>query len=288
MTRYKKSELIINPDKSVYHLNLKPGDVADTVLLVGDQGRVQSISKYFEKIDYKKQNREFVTHTGYYKGKRITALSTGIGADNIDIVINELDAAVNVDLNTRQLKDNHRSLKLIRLGTSGAIQPDIDVDTNVASAYAIGLDGLLYFYKFDKEVIEENMMNSFIEHTNWATELSKPYIVKNSGELLNTIAYDMTQGITVTAPGFFGPQGRELRIPLAYPGLNSKFENFKFSNQRITNFEMETSAIYALGKILGHETLTICTVIANRINKQYSLNYNKAVDKLIKTVLDRL
>ncbi len=288
MKRFKESELIINPDGSVYHIKLRPEEIADTVLLVGDQGRVKSISKYFDTIEHQSQNREFMAHTGSYKGRRITALSTGIGTDNIDIVVNELDAAVNIDLKTRALKDDRRRLKLIRLGTSGAIQPDIDVDTFVASGYGLGFDGLLHFYKYDPGIVEKDMVKAFVEHTGWDSKLPYPYIVKNSGDLLETVAYGMTRGVTATASGFFGPQGRQLRIPLAYPRLNNDIESFEFENKRIINFEMETSALYALGKILGHETLTICAVIANRPKKKHSTDYKKTVDKLIHTVLERL
>lgn len=288
MRKFKESELIINPDGSVYHINLKPEDVADTVLLVGDQGRVKMISRHFESIEHQSQNREFLAHTGYYNGKRITALSTGIGADNIDIVINELDAAVNIDLKTRTVKDNLKSLRLIRLGTSGAIQPDINVDTFLASEYGLGFDGLLHYYQYNEDLVENELSDAFIQQTGWNKNLPKPYIVKYSGDLFDQVAYDMTKGITATASGFFGPQGRQLRIPLAFPELNIKIENFQYNNKRITNFEMETSALYALGKILGHETLTICTIIANRASKQYSSDYKKSVDILIQTVLDRL
>ncbi len=288
MMKFKESELIINPDGSVYHIKLRPEDIADTVLLVGDQGRVKMISKYFDSIEHQSQNREFLAHTGYYNGERITALSTGIGTDNIDIVVNELDAAVNIDLNTRMLKDNRRSLRLIRLGTSGAIQPGINVDTFVASEYGLGFDGLLHYYKFDDNIIDNDLTEAFIKHTGWSSKLPYPYIVKHSGSIIETVAHDMTKGITATASGFFGPQGRELRIPLAFPEMNSKMESFNYNSKSITNFEMETSALYALGKILGHQTLTICTIIANRANKQYSTDYKKTVDKLILTVLDRL
>ncbi len=288
MKKFRESELIINPDGSVYHINLKPEDIADTVLLVGDQGRVKMISNYFDSVDHQSQNREFLAHTGYYNGKRITVLSTGIGTDNIDIVINELDAAVNIDLKTRTLKEDRTSLKLIRLGTSGAIQPEIDVDTFVASEYGLGLDGLLHFYKYDDSIVEKELAEAFIEHTGWSDKLPHPYIVKQSGELMEKVAYDMKKGITATASGFFGPQGRELRVPLADSEMNDKIESFNYSNKKVTNFEMETSALYALGKILGHETLTICTIIANRPNKQYSSDYKKVVDKLIQTVLDRV
>ncbi len=288
MKSYKDSELILNPDGSVYHLKIMPEDVADTILLVGDPGRVGNISKYFNKIEFQSHNREFLIHTGFYKNKRITALSTGIGTDNIDIVVNELDAAVNIDLQTRRKKEQHRCLKLIRLGTSGAIQPDFEGGNFVASLYGIGFDGLLHFYKHDSHICENDIAKAFIDHTGWADKLPYIYVVKQSGELMNKIAYDIDQGITATAPGFFGPQGRELRIPLAYPQLNSKIQSFEYNNLRIANFEMETSALYALGKMLGHETLTICTIIANRVEKNFNLNYKNNVDNLIRTVLERL
>ncbi len=238
MKRFKESELIIDSDGGVYHIKLRPEDIADTVLLVGDQGRVETVAKHFDNIEHRSQNREFAAQTGYYNGKRITVLSTGIGTDNIDIVVNELDAAVNIDLKTRTLKDHHRSLKLIRLGTSGAIQPDIDVDTFVASEYGLGLDGLLHFYEHEPGIVEDDMVRAFTDHTGWGGKLPYPYIVKHSGDIMETLAYDMIKGITATAPGFFGPQGRELRIPLAYSTLNNKLENFRFNNKSITNFEM--------------------------------------------------
>jgi len=286
--KFNESELIINPDGSVYHLCLKPENIADTVILVGDPQRVEEVSKYFDKIEFRSENREFVTHTGYYNKERITVLSSGIGADNIDIVINELDAAINIDLKTRQLKKDLRSLKIIRIGTSGALQSDIDVDSFVASSYGLGLDGLIHFYGYENNIVENDMVNAFIKHSNWNSKLASPYIVKHSGMLFDKITNDMKHGITATAPGFFGPQGRQLRIPLADAQLNSKIESFRYSNRSIVNFEMETSAIYALGKILGHETLTVCAVIANRITKKFSKDYKKTVNQLILTILDRI
>ncbi len=288
MRKYKESELIINPDGSLYHLNLRPEQIAGTVILVGDQQRVPMISGYFDKIEYEISNREFRTHTGYYKKERITVLSTGIGTDNIDIVVNELDAAVNIDLEKRTPKEKHTSLNIIRLGTSGALQPDIPVDSFVASRYGLGFDGLLHFYRYDDALTEGAMAEAFVKHTAWSDKLPLPYIVSASEPLLNKIASELCQGITATANGFFGPQGRELRIPLAFPEMNKNIESFRFENERIINFEMETSALYALGKILGHHTLTVCVVIANRSRKEYSKDYKKSVDEMIRYVLDKL
>ena len=285
---FKESELILNPDGSVYHISLRPEHIAPTVIVVGDQHRVETISKHFQKVEFKIQSREFVTHTGIYKGMPITVLSTGIGTDNIDIVINELDAAVNIDLKKRIPKEKHTSLDIIRLGTSGALQPDIDVDSYVASAFGLGLDGLLYFYKFDEAILEKGLMDAFIDQTGWNEKLPFPYIVKASEKLLNKIAAGLRQGITATASGFFGPQGRELRIPLAYPELNQKIEKFEHKGKVITNFEMETSALYALGKTLGHNTLTVCDIIANRVNRTYSKDYKKSVEELIEYVLEKI
>jgi uridine phosphorylase len=285
---FKESELIINPDGSVYHIKLKPEHIAPTVIVVGDQNRVETISKHFQKVDFKIQSREFTTHTGVYNHTPITVLSTGIGTDNIDIVMNELDAAVNIDLEKRVTKEKHTSLDIIRLGTSGALQPDIEVDTFVASAYGLGLDGLLYFYEHDENILEKDLMEAFLQQTGWNKKLPHPYIVKASDKLLNKIAGDLRQGITATASGFFGPQGRELRIPLAYPELNQKIEKFEHKGRVITNFEMETSALYALGKTLGHNTLTVCDIIANRVNRTYSKDYKKSVEELIEYVLEKI
>ncbi len=285
---FKESELILNPDGSVYHLGLKPENIAPIVIVVGDQYRVASISKYFDEIDFKTQHREFATHTGTFNKKRITVLSTGIGTDNIDIVINELDAAVNIDLEKRIPKDSHTSLDIIRLGTSGALQPEIEVDTFVASAYGLGLDGLLNFYQYDDRILEKELTEAFIDHTGWNPKLPHPYIIKASEKLLEKVADGLTQGITATASGFYGPQGRELRIPLAFPELNEKIEHFSHQGSTITNFEMETSAIYALGKILGHNTLTICDIIANRVNRTYSKDYKISVEKMIQFALEKL
>lgn len=285
---FEESELILSPEKKIYHLNLHPDDIADTIIIVGDPGRVPSISKHFDKIEIKVQNRELCTHTGYFNNMRISALSTGMGPDNIDIVLNELDALANIDLEKRIKKVVHRKLNIIRIGTSGAMQKDIPVDTFIASASGLGIDGVLNFYKKTAEISENEMNNEFIRQTKWPDFLARPYIVKASDLLMKKVAYDMLQGITATAPGFFGPQGRELRAELAFPELNKSLTDFMFQNNRITNFEMETSALYGLGKILGHETLTVCVIIANRIAKQFSKNYKPIIDKLIITVLERL
>ena len=282
------SELILNPDGSIYLLNLLPEDIADDIIVVGDQHRVERISSFFDKIDVKKEKREFVTHTGWYKGKRITALSTGIGCDNIDIVINELDAIVNIDLETRIIKENPRKLNIIRLGTSGALQADIPVDSFVISSYGLGFDGLAQFYKTNFEVDEKALQAEFIKQVNWKDELNQPYFAKANNELVERIEEGMIKGITATANGFYGPQGRSLRLAPNVPDLNEKLNQFSFEGLRITNFEMETSALYALGGMLGHNTATVCAIIANRFTKTFSEDYKATVDKLIKVLLDRL
>ncbi len=285
--RIGESELILNPDGSIFHLHLLPEDIADTVLLVGDQDRVDMISSFFDKIEVQKQNREFRTHTGYYKGKRISVVSTGIGTDNIDIVVNELDAIVNIDLKTRLPKDEHHTLNLIRIGTSGSLQADIPVDTPVAAKVALGFDSLLNFYAGREKISHADMEKSFMEYTNWNKDLHTPYFVDCSDKLFNVVAKDMTSGITISAPGFYGPQGRKLRLETADPNLNSKLETYTFEDLRITNFEMECSAIYGLSKHLGHNALTVCSIIANRYKKEYSSDYKVAVKKLVEFVLDR-
>lgn len=282
------SELVLNADGSVYHLHLINEHVADTVIIVGDQGRVEQISKHFDNIEYKLQNREFVTHTGIYRGTRITVISTGIGPDNIDIAINEIDAAVNIDLDTRTLKEEKRQLNIIRIGTSGALQEDVPVDSFVVSEFGLGLEGLIYYYdyKFDSEEVELN--DKINEHLNWNPNLSKPYFVKGSFSLIGKIGHDMIKGVTATASGFYGPQGRKLRLKLDNITINELLTSFKFKDHRITNFEMETSALYGLGSLLGHNCCTVCAIIANRITNNYSENHIKVVDDLIITVLDRI
>lgn len=285
---FEDSELILNPDGSVYHLHLLPEHIAPTVILVGDPSRVATVSQFFDHIEHRSLNREFAIHTGTYNQKRITVISTGIGTDNIDIVVNELDAAVNIDLNRRVTKDQHTSLNIIRLGTTGGLQPFLKVDAMIASALGLGMDGLLNFYNRQQLQFRDDISKAFIEHTGWGVHLPYPYVVEASEELMHKIAYDITGGITATAPGFYGPQGRVLRVPLADDTMNEKMESFDFAGQKITNFEMETSALYGLGQILGHKTLTVCTIIANRSDRTYSTDYKSSVEKMIKTVLERI
>ncbi|MCK9291696.1 MAG: nucleoside phosphorylase [Bacteroidales bacterium] len=283
------SQLVLNQDGSVYHLNLLPDQIADTIILVGDPGRVARISNYFDRIELKASNREMNTHTGFYKGRRLTVLSTGMGTDNIEIVLNELDALVNIDLKNRQRNIAHRRLQLIRLGTSGALQADIAVgESYVAGAYALGLDGLLYFYDKAEDFIEQDMTQAFMQHTHWSEKLPTPYIIKASDQLLEKLAYDYRQGITATAPGFYAPQGRSLRLKVANPKLNQRIESFQYQGKNILNFEMESSALYGLSKMMGHDALTINLIIANRVSERFTSDYTPFMEKLIQTTLDRL
>ncbi|MCX6312620.1 MAG: nucleoside phosphorylase [Bacteroidetes bacterium] len=282
------SELILNADGSVFHLHLLPEQIADNIIVVGDQGRVETVSKHFDAIECKVSNREFTTHTGTFKGKRISVLSTGIGTDNIDIVLNELDALVNIDLKTRTIKTQKKSLNIVRIGTSGALQGDIPVDSFVASSHGMGLDGLMNYYAGLDLCDEPKIANAFMKHAGWLKGLPYPYVVEASAKLLKQIAFDQIQGITATAPGFYGPQGRQLRLAPALPDLNEKLGSFTYENMRVTNFEMETSALYGLGKLLGHDCCTICAIIANRVAKEYSKDYKIPIEKLILIVLERL
>lgn len=284
-----ESQLIVNDEGAIYHLNLRPDDIADDILLVGDPGRVSMVAAFFDSIEVQRQNREMVTCTGRYRGKRITVLSTGMGTDNLDIVINELDALANIDFATRRPKDTHRTLNLIRIGTCGALQADIPVEESyVATRYALGFDGLLYFYGQNQEVNETAMRDAFIDYMNYPTDLPKPYVVEGSKELFDRVGQGYFQGITATAPGFYGPQGRTLRMPLSYPENNAKIEGFRYGQWRICNFEMESSALYGLGKMTGHNCLTICTVIANRVSEKFATDYHPYVKKLIENTLERL
>lgn len=283
------SQLPLNSEGAIYHLNLHPDQLADDVILVGDPGRVDLIASYFDKIEVKRQNRELVTRTGWFNGKRITALSTGMGTDNLDIVMNELDTLANIDLTTRMPKEEHRTLNLIRLGTCGALQPDIEVEESyVATRYAIGLDGLLYFYEKHKEVNLVELRDAFIKHMDYPKDLPLPYAVEGSKELFDRLAEGYQQGITATAPGFYGPQGRTLRMHLTYPENNRKIEAFNFNGWRVCNFEMESSALYGLGKMMGHNCLTICAVIANRVTEKFANDYHPYVKKLVENTLQRL
>ena len=288
MRHYEESELIINPDGSVFHLHLQPGDITDDIILVGDPGRVDIIAGYMNNINCQKRNREFYTVSGEVKGKPITVISTGIGTDNIDIVLNELDALANIDLLKRQDKNVFRSLNIIRIGTSGAIQPDIVPGTFMASALALGFDGLLNFYSDRDRVCDSLAENLFIKHTAWDQRLPTPYICSASEGLLASFEEFTQKGITISANGFYGPQGRNLRANLAFPGLNESMKSFEYQDLKITNFEMEGSAIYGLSHILGHKALTVCLIIANRESKQFLGNYQPSMRKLIELSLDTI
>ena len=282
MTRIAESELIINDRGAVYHLDLRPEELAGTVVTVGDPGRVKEVSKFFDSIEFTAQHREFISHTGYVGKKRITVLSSGIGPDNIDIVINELDALVNIDFETRQVKNQLTSLNIIRLGTSGSLQADIPVDGFVASTHGLGIDNLLNFYRHEQNDEEQQLIQSFVTHTQMHGQIGYPYISSASASLIKHFVKDFHQGITVTCPGFYGPQGRVLRLGVANPGLINRLTDFRFGPHRITNFEMETSAIYGLGKLLGHHCLAINAIVANRIVKEFSKDGKAAVENLIK------
>ncbi|MEI7523787.1 MAG: nucleoside phosphorylase [Mariniphaga sp.] len=283
------SELLLNPDGSIYHLHLKPGQIAKDIILVGDPERVDMIAEFFDTIEFRSQNREFVTITGNYKDKRITVLSTGIGTDNIDIVINELDALVNIDLEKREIKTTKTTLNFIRIGTSGALQPEIPVNAYLVSQIAIGFDGLMNFYARREEFADIQFEEAFKSYTNWNRLLASPYVVNCSEVLFNRIAdNDFIPGITISAPGFYGPQGRELRLTIVDREINSKIESFRYNALEITNYEMECSAIYGLSKLLGHQALTICLIIANRITLQASSDYKQLMKLLVKKILDKL
>ncbi|WP_323788967.1 nucleoside phosphorylase [Psychroserpens sp.] len=284
----KNSELILNPDGSIYHLNLKPENIADTIIFVGDQDRVEKITKHFDSIEFTTQKREFKTQTGHYRGKRITVISTGIGPDNIDIVLNELDALVNIDLETRKPKTNLTSLKIIRIGTSGSLQKDIPVDAFVISTHGLDINGMLHFYQVD-DISNPEVENAFIAHTNWDKNKARPIIIDNSKDLETHFDSDQIfKGMTGTAGGFYGPQGRVLRLPLQDPSLNSKLDLFSYKDFRITNFEMETSVIYGLSKLLGHEALSLNAIIANRPNGDFSKDPKQTVENLINYALERI
>lgn len=285
---FKDSELIITPRGAVYHLDLKPENVGDYVVLVGDPDRVKEVSKYFDSIEFKTQNREFIIHTGKLGNKKITCLSTGIGTDNIDIVLNELDAAVNIDLQTREEKEKKKILNLIRIGTTGSIQPTLDVDDYVVSAYVIGLDGLLNYYKYNKSIEQMDLIDQFIWQTGYPYIFAKPYVFKASENLLKMMKEKCQTGITITAPGFYAPQGRQLRYELMNPELVNNYTKFRYGAFKATNLEMEASALYGLGTLLGHNVCTVCAVVANRIDKTFSKDGHAAIDGLIKFVLESI
>jgi uridine phosphorylase len=283
-----ETELILNKDGSVYHLALHPEELADTVIHVGDPDRVSMISDYFDTIELKKQKRELVTHTGTYKGKRITALSTGMSTDNIDIVYNELDALVNIDLKTRKIKDKLKSLQIVRIGTSGAVQADIPVNSFLFSQFSIGLEGLLNFYKHENDADESAIKYAFEQHYETGGVLPPPYIARCSSILEEKLAEGMLRGITCSCAGFYAPQGRVLRYELAKPDLIEKLNSFQHNEHRITNLEMETAGMYGLAKVLGHECCAVNVIVANRMTREFSTQADEAMNGLIKTVLDRV
>lgn len=286
---FAESELIINADGSVFHLHVKPEQLADKVILVGDPGRVSLVASHFEKVECDIQSREFHTITGSYQGKRISVVSTGIGCDNIDIVMNELDALANIDFTARHEKSPLKSLTLVRLGTCGGLQEYTPEGTYIASEKSIGFDGLLNYYAGRNEACDLEFEEAFKKHMDWNPQKGAPYVIDSDKETLNRVAGDdMVRGVTIACGGFFGPQGRELRIPLADPKQNEKIENFEYNGYRITNFEMESSALAGLAKLLGHKAMTCCMVIANRRAQKANVEYKNSIDGLIQIVLDRI
>lgn len=289
MRHFPASELLINPDGSIFHLHLKPEQLADSVLLVGDPGRVDMIAGLMDTIECRVANREFVTATGMYNGKHISVVGTGIGTDNIDIVINELDALANIDLETRLEKPVKRSLDLIRIGTCGGLQPDLPPGTFLISEKSISFDGLLHFYQGSETIRDLPFEAAFCSHMDWPASFNHPCVVTANEGLVRQLGdTDFKRGVTITANGFYGPQGRELRIPLAKPDINERLGNFRYEGYRITNYEMESSAVAGLSALLGHRAVTVCLVIANRLSTQVNVDYHSAMLTLVKTVLDRL
>lgn len=289
MKHFPPSELIINADGSIFHLHLKPEQLADNVILVGDPGRVALVASYFDTQECSISSREFNTVTGTYKGKRISVISTGIGTDNIDIVVNELDALANIDLKTRHEKPQFRQLNLVRIGTSGGMQPEIPLGSFLISEKSIGFDGVLNFYANRDSVCDLAFEQSLKQQLEWNPQFCAPYVVDSDAELVERIGQDdMFRGVTISANGFYGPQGRELRLPLADPHLNDKIEHFRFGNHKITNYEMESSAIAGLAKLMGHRAMTVCCIIANRRVEAANTDYKPYIEQLVQTVLDRI
>ncbi len=285
--KISETDLILNPDNSIYHLNLLPEDVAKTIITVGDPDRVGEVSKYFDRIDLKKGKREFITHTGWVSNKRITVISTGIGTDNIDIVLNELDALVNIDFSTRLVKEKLTSLNIIRIGTSGSLHADIPIDSILVSDYALGFDALMNYYAYDLDPIEQELQTNVNTHFS-AIKTASPYITSASLILKEKIGFGLPSGITATAPGFYAPQGRQVRAKNAIPDFINQLQSFKYSEQRITNLEMETAGIYALAKVLGHEALSVNAILANRASLQFSKNPQQTIEQTIQLVLERV
>lgn len=288
MQRIEESELIINKRGAVYHLDLRPEEIAPIVLTVGDPGRVPMISRHFDTVEIDRSHREFVSHTGYIGNKRITVISSGIGTDNIDIVLNELDALLNIDFETRTIKPRLQSLQILRLGTSGSLQPSIPVDSFVASTHGLGIDNLLHYYRLEHNEEERQLLHAFVTQTQLHTHLSHPTLSGASPSLLKYFVDGFHRGITVTCPGFYGPQGRVLRLGLQYPALVASLSAFEYGQHRIANFEMETSAIYGLGRALGHQCLSLNVIVANRVTKEFSTDPQRAVEALIATALERI
>jgi len=286
--RIPESELVLGPGGGVYHLALRPEQLAHDVILVGDPGRVERVSARFDRVEHRASNREFVSHTGTLGGQRFSAVSTGIGADNVDIVVNELDALVNVDLERREVRDEHQRLRLVRLGTSGCLQSDIPLDAPVVSRYALGLDGLLGFYAAEPDPDEAELVAAFREHAGWRPGWNPPYAVRAGASLFEALGAGLASGVTLTANGFYGPQGRELRLPVADPDLNRRFRSFRHGDLRLTNFEMECSALYGLAALLGHEACTACVVVADREGGRLSADPHAAVERLLDLALERL
>ncbi|MBE2230021.1 MAG: nucleoside phosphorylase [Chitinophagaceae bacterium] len=287
MNRIAESELIINSRGAVYHLDLRPEELGDTVVTVGDPDRVKEVSKYFDQVEVKRQHREFISHTGRVGKKRITVLSSGIGPDNIDIVLNELDALANIDFTSREIRKELKALNIIRLGTSGSLQEDIPVDSFVASTHGLGVDNLLNFYRHEHNDEEKELLHSFITHTQIHSQTGDPYITRCATSLIKHFVEGFHQGITVTCPGFYGPQGRILRLGIRNPELINRLSDFRFGPHRISNFEMETSAIYGLGKLLGHHCLALNAIVANRVKKEFSKDGQAAVENLIKKFIEK-
>ncbi len=288
MQRIAESELIINDRGAIYHLDVRPEELGNIIITVGDPSRVSTVSKYLDRVECQCSHREFITHTGYLGKKKISVVSTGIGTDNIDIVLQELDALVNIDLETRTIKPELTHLNIIRVGTSGSLQKDIPVDSYVASSHGLGIDNLLNFYRHDQNDEEKQLLHSFITQTQLNSSIAYPYIAGASPALLKHFVTGFHHGITVTCPGFYGPQGRVLRLGLANPLLIDRLTQFNFGNHRITNFEMETAGIYGLGKLLGHHCLSLSAIVANRVTREFSNDVHKAVDTLIRKTLDTI
>lgn len=283
-----ESELIINSDGSVFHLHLKPEQLSDKIIMMGDPERVSLTASFFDSIEYDIQSREFHTITGTYKGKRITALSHGIGPDNIDIVITELDALANVDFKTREVKKDFNQLTMVRVGTSGGLQPHCPIGSYVVAAKSIGFDGVLNYYEGRNDITLNEFEEAFKKYVGWNPQHCAPYVIRADEELVQRIGYDMIPGVTISAIGFYGPQGRYVRMPLANPDLNSKIETFRYEDDMITNYEMESAPLAGLGRLMGHKAMTICTIIANRLAGESNANYKGSIEDLIKKVLDRI